>query len=174
MVKHALASSAYRDRVAECAAAVTGIRQRFPGVESLRDASPEQLETVASQLPELALWRARHVISEDARVGQFVEASAAGDPRRMGQLMLESHASLRDDYQVSCVELDFLVEAAMKIAGVYGARMTGGGFGGCTVTLLSADAVDSFQAQISSAYRDRFGVTPSVYTCRPSEGAREV
>jgi galactokinase len=150
------------------------LHERFPSVESLRDASSDQLEAVAPQLPELALWRARHVVTENVRVGQFVEASAAGDPHRMGQLMLESHASLRDDYQVSCQELDVLVEDAMKIEGVFGSRMTGGGFGGCTVTLLNAGAADSFQTQISSVYRDRFGVTPTVYVCRPSEGAREV
>jgi galactokinase len=173
MVKHALASSAYRDRVAECAAAVEGLRQKFPAVESLRDVSPEQLSQVP-ELPELVARRARHVVTEDVRVGRFVEASAAGDPREMGRLMLESHASLRDDYQVSCEELDLLVETAMTIDGVYGSRMTGGGFGGCTVTLLRAEAAAAFETQIAARYRDRFDVTPSVYPCRPSDGAGEV
>jgi galactokinase len=172
MVKHALASSAYRERVAECAAAVDGLRQQFPAVESLRDATPEQLASVA--LPEVVGRRARHVVTEDDRVGRFVEASAAGDPRKMGQLMLESHASLRDDYQVSCEELDFLVAAAMKIDGVYGSRMTGGGFGGCTVTLLRADAAAAFEEQISAAYQAQFDVIPLVYACRPSDGAAEL
>jgi galactokinase len=172
MVKHALASSAYRERVAECAAAVEGLHQQFPSVESLRDVSPEQLASVT--LPELVGRRARHVVTEDVRVGQFVEASAAGDPRQMGRLMLESHASLRDDYQVSCQELDFLVDAAMKIDGVYGSRMTGGGFGGCTVTLLRADAAAAFEEQISAAYQAQFDVTPAVYACRPSDGAAEL
>jgi galactokinase len=174
MVKHALASSAYRERVAECAAAVDGLRQQFPKVESLRDATPEQLAAVTPKLPDVVVRRARHVVTEDVRVGRFVEASASGDPDEMGRLMLESHLSLRDDYQVSCQELDFLVDAAMKIDGVYGSRMTGGGFGGCTVTLLPADAAAAFEAQISAAYQARFGVTPSVYACRPSDGAAEL
>jgi galactokinase len=174
MVKHALASSAYRERVAECAAAVEALRQQFPGVESLRDASTEQLATVAPKLSHVVARRARHVVTEDVRVGRFVEASADGNPREMGRLMLESHASLRDDYEVSCQELDFLVDAAMKIDGVYGSRMTGGGFGGCTVTLLRPDAAPAFEAQISAAYRARFDVTPSVYACRPSDGAAEL
>lgn len=174
MVKHALASSAYRERVAECAAAVAGLRERFPSVQSLRDVSPDQLAAVAPQLPELVARRARHVVTEDVRVGRFVEASAAGDPPQMGRLMLESHASLRDDYQVSCEELDFLVGAAMAVEGVYGSRMTGGGFGGCTVTLLRAEAAEAFEEQISAAYQAKFDVTPLVYACRPSDGAGEL
>jgi galactokinase len=174
MVKHALASSAYRERVAECAAAVEGVRRQFPEVESLRDVSPDQLAAVAPALSQVVGRRARHVVTEDARVGCFVEASAAGDPRRMGQLMLESHASLCDDYQVSCDELDFLVNAAMRIDGVYGSRMTGGGFGGCTVTLLRADAASSFEEKITAAYEAGFDVTPLVYACRPSDGAAEL
>jgi len=174
MVKHALASSAYRERVAECAAAVNGLRQQYPSVETLRDVSPEQLAVVAHSLPEVVGRRARHVVTEDARVGQFVEASAAGDPLRMGQLMLQSHASLRDDYEVSCPELDFLVDTATRIAGVYGSRMTGGGFGGCTVTLLRADAAAAFEERISIAYETEFDVTPMVYACRPSDGAAEL
>ncbi|MEI9972393.1 MAG: galactokinase, partial [Ignavibacteriota bacterium] len=174
MVKHALASSAYRERVAECAAAVEGLRRQFPAVESLRDASPEQLAVVAPALPPVVARRARHVVTEDVRVGNFVAASAAGDPRQMGRLMLESHASLRDDYQVSCEELDFLVNAAVKIDGVIGSRMTGGGFGGCTVTLMREDAAAAFTEQICAAYQGQYGVTPQIYSCRPSDGAAEV
>jgi galactokinase len=174
MVKHALAGSAYRDRVAECAAAVEGLRGQFPEIQSLRDASPAQAAAVAPRLPEVVVRRARHVVTEDVRVGQFVEASAAGDPARMGRLMLDSHASLRDDYEVSCDELDFLVDAAVKVEGVYGSRMTGGGFGGCTVTLLRSDAADRFAEEISTAYQAKFGVNPQIYPCRPSDGAAEV
>jgi galactokinase len=135
----------------------------------LRDASPEQLAAVAPKLSDVVARRARHVVTEDVRVGRFVEASATGDPGEMGRLMLESHASLRDDYEVSCQELDFLVDAAMKIDGVYGSRMSG-----CTVTLLRADAAPAFEAQISAAYQARFDMTPSVYACRPSDGAAEL
>jgi galactokinase len=174
MVKHALASSAYRERVAECAAAAEALRQKFSPIQSLRDATPEQLAAVAPQLSEVVARRARHVVTEDVRVGRFVEASAAGDPRTMGRLMVESHVSLRDDYEVSCQELDFLVDAAMKLDGVYGSRMTGGGFGGCTVTLLRADAAAEFERRISAAYQAKFDVTPLVYACRPSDGAAEL
>ena len=174
MVKHALASSAYRDRVAECAAAATAAMSRFPEVESLRDLTPEQLAAVAPQLTDVVARRARHVVTEDRRVGQFVDASGQRDAPRMGRLMLESHASLRDDYQVSCDELDYLVQAAMKIDGVYGSRMTGGGFGGCTVTLLRADAAGAFQEKIVAAYEAGFDVTPQVYLCQASDGAGEI
>jgi len=173
MVKHALAGSAYKERVAECAAAVAGIQARYPAVESLRDVSPEQLAAVADELPEVAARRARHVVTEDARVGQFVEASIAGDVSRMGLLMLHSHTSLRDDYQVSCAELDFLVDTALALDGVYGSRMTGGGFGGCTVTMLRPDAVPAFQEHIERAYLSHYQVTPQVYPCVPSAGAGE-
>jgi galactokinase len=174
MAKHSLASSAYRERVAECATAVDALRGQFPAVESLRDASLHQLDAVAPQLPDVVQRRARHVVTEDLRVGRFVEASVAGEPSQMGRLMLESHASLRDDYEVSCEELDFLVDAAMKIDGVYGSRMTGGGFGGCTVTLLRADAAAAFAEQISADYRARYEIAPMVYACRPSDGAGEL
>ena len=173
MVKHALASSAYRERVAECAAAVAGVRERFPAVESLRDVSPQQLDEVTTQLSEVVARRARHVVTEDERVGQFVKASAAGEPAEMGRLMVQSHISLRDDYEVSCEELDFLVDTAMEFDGVYGSRMTGGGFGGCTVTLLQPEAMPEFRQSITQAYEERFQVPPQIYPCEPSDGAGE-
>jgi galactokinase len=157
MVKHALAASAYKDRVAECAAA-----GRDLGVSSLRDAA-------ASDNP-----RARHVISENARVHHFVDAAARGDVESMGRLMVASHRSLQHDYEVSCTELDFLVDTALAIDGVLGSRMTGGGFGGCTVTLLRAGAEEPFRRRISSAYQQKFGAAPAIYSCVPSAGATEV
>ena len=174
MVKHALAGSAYKERVAECAAAVAGIQQKFPDVESLRDVSPEQFESVAPSLPPVVARRARHVVTEDARVGRFVEASARGDLALMGKLLVESHRSLQHDYEVSCAELDFLVDTALAIDGVFGSRMTGGGFGGCTVTMLRPDAVARFGEEIARAYQRQFQTTPQVYPCRPSAGAGEV
>ena len=128
MVKHALASSAYRKRVEECAAAVERIQCKIPGVCSLRDVTPGQLETVNDDLPDPLFRRARHVVSENARVQCFVEASACGDIAAMGALFVESHRSLQHDYEVSSAELDFLVDSALSIDGVYGVRMTGGGF----------------------------------------------
>jgi galactokinase len=174
MVKHALGASAYRERVKECAAAVEVISGRFPNVASLRDVSPEQFKEVENLLPPIVAKRARHVVTEDDRVERFMAASAQGDLAAMGRLMVESHASLQNDYEVSCAELDFLVERAVKIDGVYGSRMTGGGFGGCTVTMLRPDAADRFRKEIARAYEERFQIAPRIYECRPSAGAGEV
>jgi galactokinase len=164
MVKHELTGSAYRKRTEECAEAA-----RLLGVQSLRDARLEQLEQV--EMPEVVKRRARHVISEDDRVEQFVDAARRGDVQRMGQLFVASHRSLQYDYEVSCEELDFLVDQALAIEGVYGARMTGGGFGGCTVNMMRPDAVDRFQKEIVRAYEAKFQVTPQIYPVRPSAGA---
>lgn len=170
MVKHELGSSAYRQRVAECAEAVS----HFPGKESLRDITFEELERKAAEIPEVPLARARHVVLEDMRVNEFLKAAQAGDLARMGTLMGESHRSLKDDYEVSCEELDFLVSAAVQIDGVFGARMTGGGFGGCTVNLVAKDKVDSFTSEIKKAYLAKYNLDPAVIVCTPSAGARRV
>jgi galactokinase len=172
MVKHELASSAYRQRTQECAEAVRILEQRFPVVKSLRDATLDQLGQV--ELPEAVARRARHVVSEDLRVEQFVQAAANGDILCMGRLFVESHRSLQHDYEVSCEELDFLVDQALAIEGVFGARMTGGGFGGCTVSMMRPDAVDRFRGRISDAYEERFKVAPQIYPVRPSAGAGEI
>jgi galactokinase len=169
MVKHALAGSAYKDRTEECAAAA-----RLLGAASLRDVTPEQLGQSEARLPPVVARRARHVVTEDDRVVRFEAASAAGDLTLMGRLMVESHRSLQHDYEVSCEELDFLVDTALGVDGVIGSRMTGGGFGGCTVTMLRPDAEPGFRAAIAAAYRDRYGVDPAIYPCRPSAGAGEV
>jgi galactokinase len=174
MVKHALGASAYRVRVRECATAVEGIAQRFPAVKSLRDVSPAQFRETEPLLDPVVARRARHVITEDDRVERFVEAGAAADLDTMGRLLVESHRSLQHDYEVSCAELDFLVDTALTIDGVYGARMTGGGFGGCTVTMLRPDAAAHFRTEIAAAYEKQFEITPRVYECRPSAGAGEV
>ncbi|SPE35709.1 Galactokinase [Candidatus Sulfopaludibacter sp. SbA3] len=174
MVKHALAGSAYKDRVQECAAAVKGVQTQFPEAQSLRDVTPEQFEQVAPTLHELIARRGRHVVTETARVGRFVDASSRGDLSGMGALMVQSHRSLQHDYEVSCAELDFLVDAALKLEGVFGSRMTGGGFGGCTVTMLRPDAVAAFSRDIAQAYQQQFAVIPAIYPCKPSDGAAEV
>jgi galactokinase len=163
MVKHELGQSAYRQRVAECAQAVAAIR-----VESLRDATLEQLELIPDPVVRR---RARHILSEDQRVQDFVAASGSADLRAMGRLLVESHRSLQQDYEVSCAELDFLVETALSVEGTYGARMTGGGFGGCTVNLMAPEAVGRFESALRQAYRGRFGMEPEFYRVRPSEGA---
>ena len=174
MVKHALAGSAYKDRVQECAAAVAGVQQHFPEAQSLRDVTPEQFATVSGSLPAVIARRGRHVVTEIARVGQFVDASNRGDLTAMGALMVQSHRSLQHDYEVSCEELDFLVDTALKFEGVFGSRMTGGGFGGCTVTMLHPGAVPAFEREIARAYHQKFDVTPAIYPCHPSAGAGEM
>ena len=129
---------------------------------------------MAGLLPPVVARRGRHVVTENARVARFVEASTRGDLSQLGMLMVESHTSLQNDYQVSCAELDFLVDTALAAEGVFGARMTGGGFGGCTVTALRLESVAGFQERISRAYEAKFGVTPQVYRCQPSDGAGEL
>jgi len=160
MVKHALGNSAYKERVAECAQAAKAMH-----VASLRDATLDQLN--AAHLPDLIYRRAKHVLTENDRVQAFVTASL---PRR-GELFYESHNSMRDDYEISCPEIDFLVETASHIEGCYGARMTGGGFGGCTVNLLKPEAVPAFEQAIAEAYESKFHLTPNFIRCRPSKGA---
>jgi len=169
MVKHALGESAYRQRVEECAAAAAAI-----GVASLRNANARSLEQCAARMDGVVFRRARHVISENWRVQEFSAASRAGDAAAMGRLLVESHRSLQHQYEVSCEELDFLVDAALAIEGVYGARMTGGGFGGCTVNLMRRGSSENFAAEICKAYHERFGVTPRIYNCRPAAGAGEI
>jgi galactokinase len=172
-VKHALATSEYRKRVGECAAAVERIRQRNPGVESLRDVTLDDLEAVKSDLAGAIGRRARHVVTENARVESFVQASSAGDVERMGKLLVESHRSLQHDYEVSCAALDFLVDTALSIDGVFGARMTGGGFGGCTVNMLRPEATQRFRERIAADYEREFHRSAVFYDCKPSRGAGE-
>jgi galactokinase len=164
MVKHELGQSAYRVRVEECATAADALH-----VASLRDAVMAQIES--TPMPNVVMRRARHIVSENARVQLFVNACARGDLDRMGRLFYESHVSMRHDYEITCEEVDFLVQSAKGIEGVYGARMTGGGFGGCTVNLVRPDAVTRFQEQITALYQERFGITPSIIPCVASQGA---
>ncbi len=172
MVKHELGASAYRNRVEECAIAVDAIRRRFPGVHSLRDANPAQVEK--TPMPRLVMRRARHVVTENARVELFVHAAARGDLSRMGELFVESHRSMQHDYEITCDEVDFLVDSAVGIRGCYGARMTGGGFGGCTVNLVAPEETDRFQDSIRSLYKERFRIDPAIFRCVPAAGAAEI
>ncbi len=171
MVKHELGTSAYRERVAECQAAVAAIRAIEPCVESLRDASLDLFNRVQNRIPDVPRRRARHVISETQRVIDFAAAARANDLGEMGRLFLASHRSMQHDYEITCEEIDFLVDTAITLPGVYGARMTGGGFGGCTVNLIAPDAADTFRDSLTHAYQDKFGITPAFYDCKPAEGA---
>ena len=174
MVKHELGASAYRERVRECREAVEAIKTVKPEVESLRDVDVALFEKAADRIPAVARKRAKHVVTEDARVEQFMQASRSGDPKRMGELFVASHRSLQHDYEVSCEELDFLVDAAIAIPGVYGSRMTGGGFGGCTVTLVAPEQAENFRKTITAKYEAKFRLTPQIYPCVPSAGAEEI
>ncbi|MCH1554214.1 MAG: hypothetical protein L7S45_06450, partial [Luminiphilus sp.] len=171
-VKRALASSAYNERRAECDEAVRRLVNEGIQAESLRDISTEQLEANKQRLPDQILRRARHVVGENQRVIDAVSALKAGDLIRFGELMLASHGSLSMDFEVSCEELDFLVDRLSKFDAVLGARMTGAGFGGCAVAVVSADAVDSVINELSSAYHEQFGLylSPTVLEKNLSAG----
>jgi galactokinase len=171
MVKHELGASAYRERVAECEAAVAAIRAFDKKVESLRDVSLTFFEQIQDSIPAVPRKRARHVISDTQRVLDLAAAARASDLPEMGRLFIASHRSMQYDYEISCEEIDFLVDTAIKIPGVYGSRMTGGGFGGCTVNLLAPNAADDFRERLAKAYRERFGKSPVFYDCEPSQGA---
>ena len=174
MVKHELGSSEYNKRRAECEKGVQIMSADFPDIRALRDVSLEQFNSVADKLPEVVRRRCRHVISEDERTQASIASLNAGDVAEFGRLMNASHDSLRDDYEVSCKELDVLVDIARSQDGVFGARMTGGGFGGCTVNLVAAEAVDVFVDAVSSQYQQKTGLTPDVYISVASEGAHEL
>jgi galactokinase len=147
------------------------------GVRSLRDASLEMLAQFSPSLEPVLQRRARHVIGEIERTETAAQCLAAGEWARLGELMYASHASLRDDYEVSCQELDLLVELARKHGDggkVIGSRMTGGGFGGCTVSLVRKEHLEPLAAAIDADYRQQTGLAPSLFTTRPAQGAQIV
>lgn len=168
-VRHELAAGQYAQRRQECEQAADILE-----VKSLRDCALPNLETARTSLGEKRFRRARHVVTEIERTREAAAAVGAGDWDSMGQLMYASHDSLRDDYEVSCAELDALVEIARSIGqgrGVVGTRMTGGGFGGCTVSLIRTDCVNDVATCMREEYRDHTGIEPSLYITRPSAGA---
>jgi galactokinase len=141
-------------------------------IRALRDITIDEYKKYQAQLPEIIARRARHVISENYRVQAGVQALRMGNYSAFGQLMIESHRSLKDDYEVSCAELDLLVDLALKQEGVLGARMTGAGFGGCTVNLLRRDYVNTFKKNIKNEYKKITGINPDIYLTSPAEGAK--
>ena len=171
MVKHELASSEYNRRRADCEEAVRRLATVLPGIRALRDVTLKQLEEHRGLLSEVIYKRALHVISENARVLDSAEALRAGDIVRFGIRMAESHRSLRDLYEVSCRELDLMVDLAFQQKGVFGARMTGGGFGGATINLVDARYAGEFKEKIAKAYQREMGLVPQIYICKPAEGA---
>jgi galactokinase len=176
MVQRELASAAsqYNARRAECEEGVRILAASSPNVRALRDVSLADLEKHRGQLPPVVYKRCRHVVTENDRVIQMVSALKSGEMDRIGKLMAESHRSLSDDYEVSCPELDLMVGLAVHQEGVCGARMTGAGFGGCTVNLVEAGSVEQFQARVAAAYSAATGRRPEIYVCEASEGAGHV
>ena len=171
--KRGLVDSAYNQRRSECQQALEIIRAHRQ-VDCLCQLTMDQFDTVATYLAGNVLKRARHAVRENENVREAITALKAGDMVRFGQLMNASHATLRDDYEVTCPELDFLAERAQQFPGVLGSRMTGAGFGGCTVTLISDDQVNAFIESLGRAYEERFGLRADFYVAEIGDGAREV
>ncbi len=173
-VKHELSTSGYNRRREECERGVEALRAALPGVRALRDVSAVALERHAHLLPETILRRCRHVVSENARTLAAADALRRGEMAEAGRLMNLSHASLRDDYEVSCFELDVLVEVARSVDGVLGSRMTGGGFGGSTVSLVRRDALEEFGRLVPAEYTRRTGLPTAPLVSEAGDGAAEV
>jgi galactokinase len=173
MVKHELASGEYNRRRAECETGVKVFQRSMPSVQALRDVGLADLERHKAELTDVVYRRCRHVISENQRVLDAADSLRAGDLDRFGQLMYESHRSLQKDYEVSSTELDLLVDIAASCEGVYGSRMTGGGFGGCTITLVRAHSVEAFREKITQTYKEKTGITADFYVCSAAQGAGE-
>jgi galactokinase len=171
-VTRELASSAYNDRRRECDEAVALLRERLgrPELTSLRDVTLAELD--ALEIDSVPLQRARHVVSEIGRVAAAVDALRRDDVEELGRLMGESHRSLREDYEVSSPELDLLVGLATAQEYVLGARLTGAGFGGCTVNLVRAETVDAFEREVTTPYRERTGLAAQMYVTAPADGLR--
>ena len=168
-VKHELSGGEYGERRAHCEEAARAL-----GIPALRDATIESLEAAKDKLDPVVYRRARHVIGENERTTQAADAIRAGQWNKLGQLMYASHDSLRDDYEVSCAELDVVVDLAREIGtggGVYGCRMTGGGFGGCTVALVKASSVDAISKKLVDGYKRKVGIDPAVFLSHPAGGA---
>jgi galactokinase len=167
--RRGLVDSAYNERRAQCEAAA-----RTFGVPALRDLSVAQFQAQADQLDEITRRRARHVVTENARTLRAAEAMRQGDAAELGQLMNASHVSLRDDFEVSCDELNAMVVCAQREDACYGARMTGGGFGGCAVALVRADAAQAFATAVAACYQETTGIAPNIYVCSATNGAEVV
>jgi len=173
-VRHALASGEYNARRAQCEQGVRALAEANPRVRALRDATLEMLEESRSRIPPVVFARCHHVVSENQRTLEAAAALERRDLTALGRLMAASHASLRDAYEVSCRELDVLVDAAAPLEGVFGARMTGGGFGGCTVNLVRTDTVQTFRESVTQAFERATGRKPKIYGSSAAAGASEL
>lgn len=173
MVKHELAHGEYNQRRAECEEGVRSLAEKLPGILALRDVTIADLDRQVGFLSEVIYKRCRHVITENARVIDAAAALSCNDLIEFGRLMYESHRSLREDYEVSSPELDTMVRLAREAEGVYGARMTGGGFGGCTINLVRADKVDDFKRLITAGYEQATGIAPEIYFSTAVSGVEQ-
>jgi galactokinase len=171
MVRHELGSSEYNIRRSQCEEGVHQLSKALPGIRALRDVSLADLEEHRELLSAIVYKRCRHVVTENARTHWAAAAFESGEIATLRQLMTDSHRSLRDDYEVSCRELDIMVELAMQQRGVLGARMTGGGFGGCTINLVQAAESDRFCDRVAEGYQAAIGRRPDIYVCEASNGA---
>jgi galactokinase len=174
MVRHSIASGEYNRRRRECRNAVAALAARNAAVVSLRDVSPRDLDTARDLLDDVLFRRMRHIVTENARVEETGRALREGRRDALGPLMAASHASMRDDYEISCPEIDTLVTIASDIPGVYGTRMTGGGFGGCTVSLVHVEAAAAVVQQLSTEYEARTGIRPETYVSRAAGAAERI
>jgi galactokinase len=170
MVKHELSGGEYAKRRKQCEQGVEFFRQQNPQARALRDVTLTQLEAARGKLDDVIWRRCHHVITENTRTTEAAAALGKRHYESFGELMQQSHRSLRDDYEVSAPELDFLVDEAMKLKGVYGSRMTGGGFGGCTVSIVQPRAAEAFVEQIGKIYHDRFNIVPDVFVTDATAG----
>ncbi|MDX1331697.1 MAG: galactokinase [Robiginitalea sp.] len=171
-VTHTLSDSGYNQRREECRQGVSILRKSFPEIHSLRDASPDQLEAVRREMPKHIADRCRYVIEENARVLKALDALRNSDMPTLGNLLRETHEGLRDLYEVSCPELDFLVDTAMSLPGVAGSRMMGGGFGGCSLNLVREAAIPGVVSHLLAAYRERFGLDAESLETGLGDGVR--
>jgi galactokinase len=174
MVRHEIASGEYNLRRASCERSVDAVRRCLPNIRALRDLTLEDLEKHRGVLSDVEFRRCRHVITENKRVQDAEHALQHSDLPRFGQLMYASHASLDEDYEVSCRELNVMVDLARKVDGVYGSRMTGGGFGGCTVNLVESKGVAAFQTIISRDYVKLARLSPEIFVSHLAGGASEL
>ena len=174
MVKHSHAGGEYNTRRAEVEEATAILRSHRPEVALLRDATPADLEQWGHEMPLNVLKRARHIITDSLRAEAAAAALERGDLKQLGKLMAEAHASYRDDFEASCPEADLMVELANQQPGLVGARLTGGGFGGCTVNLVEEQHAAAFGDAVAAAYEKQTGIKPDVFRCRASDGAQQV
>jgi galactokinase len=174
MVEHKLVGGEYAQRRKQCEEGVAFFKKSNPLVKALRDVKISDVQAAKGKLSDVVFRRCRHVVSEDARTTEAAKKLAEREYERVGELMVQSHNSLRDDYEVSVPELDFLVAEAMRVKGVYGARMTGGGFGGCIVALVQPRSVEPLTAHLTKTYSAKFGKQPAIFATTATDGARAV